>query len=244
MALYFDLPSSINYLGAYAGYGASDPYERDFVNHPTILSGDIGSVGYAKDNSPRIAWLREGGIFAALDGFCFSDANSSSSSTKGGLAISSTTAFISNCTFKNNVGGGAVFFGSNSSPTLTASFFNCSFMNNSALMNGSAISLDTYVYISSINLYLDHCVFTQNSANSVYLLRGKNVISNCLFQGNRDGCINANNAPVDLKNSIFINNSGTAIQANSDYYPSLVSQCTFFSNLPNSSFLSNVTSVS
>src|SRR5262249_31173306 len=39
----FNLKAGVSIYGGYAGAGAPNPDERDVLNHPTLLSGDIGA---------------------------------------------------------------------------------------------------------------------------------------------------------------------------------------------------------
>src|SRR5262249_1267828 len=122
-----------------AGVLGQTPDERDSINHPTVLSGDIGVAGNASDNSYHIIAGTGTDVTAVLDGVSITggDANGAGQGdcaaiyvTNGGLSLvnsvvsgnqatglggaiyaSGGTLNILNSTFKQNTGsyGGAIY---------------------------------------------------------------------------------------------------------------------------------------
>ena len=120
-----------NGLKVYGGLatGAATLDGRDFVANETKLSGDIGTVGDAGDNSCSV--VMAGGTMT-LDGFTIEKGNAGpgcSDNRGGGLFIMNGAGFVvSNCTFVGNSSGeagGAIY---SQSASLTIS--HCTFRDN------------------------------------------------------------------------------------------------------------------
>ncbi len=117
--------------------------DRDWVNHPTILSGDIGIQGDNTDNAYHVVRINNltGGYLLKFDGLNIRDghANGNEEIDKNGAGIHCQDGRFSviNCVFENNIAvenGGAVYNDSNRS--CYTSF--CTFKDNTA-NNGAAI---------------------------------------------------------------------------------------------------------
>src|SRR5205823_3285267 len=114
----FQLVSGVAVLGGFAGSQSGTPDARDISQYPTILSGDIGTIGELGDNSNHVVDASNTASTALLDGFTITLGNvfgSYTSASGGGLYNHFGAATISNCTFVQNDatgtsnGGGAVF---------------------------------------------------------------------------------------------------------------------------------------
>jgi predicted outer membrane repeat protein len=86
----------------------------------------------------------------------------------GGIACSDTTATIENCTIERNsadgfagTGGGIAFYGGDQSNTHLVK--NCLITDNSATVEGGAISSEQMIYTT---LEVQNCTFNENSAGS------------------------------------------------------------------------------
>ncbi|HNS50128.1 MAG TPA: right-handed parallel beta-helix repeat-containing protein [Anaerolineae bacterium] len=200
-------------------YGGFDPCvgdtgweDRDWVINIIILSGDIGVVGDAGDNSYHVFYhpleLTLDGS-AVLDGFTVSGGNADGGAWPnylgGGMANwYSSSPTVSNCTFSDNsahYGGGMENAGS---PTVT----NCTFSNNSATSIGGGM------HNSGSSPVVANCTFSDNSASDgggMYNEWASPVVTNCTFSGNSaaydgGGMRNAGSSPV-VTNCTFSGNS-------------------------------------
>ncbi|MFO0830088.1 MAG: hypothetical protein U0572_18245 [Phycisphaerales bacterium] len=148
------LKNGVALRGGYAGYGAADPLARDFVNTPTVLSGDLAgddsanapfSASLTDDNSYHVLRAESVSLSAALDGFTIvagNAVNHAGSATEcapqqeipnasgGGLFCRAASPTIRNCVFKGNhaLVGGAIGMYCGSAPNIV----NCRFESNLA----------------------------------------------------------------------------------------------------------------
>jgi hypothetical protein len=147
-------------LGGYAGYGTANPDARGVAAYPTILSGDIGTIGNNSDNSYHVVTVGSADVAAVLDGFTVSGGNADGSgdaySANGGGILVLGNASITNCVISGNTalsGGGGMQIDSGS-----ATLVNCLFTGNSAYSGGGIDSQ------SSSTLNLTNCTFSANTA--------------------------------------------------------------------------------
>jgi predicted outer membrane repeat protein len=175
----FQIGSGVSIFGGYAGYGTSNPNSRDVVNTPTVLSGDIGSIGINTDNSYSVVTLKTLASGFTLDGLTISNGYGNGSTPSGGGVYTNSAASgsIDNCTFNGNYanrGGGVYIYSS------TLSFQNCSFLYNSAFQGGA-------VYNSFQTPFIG-CTFQGNHATNggaIYNAQGERVtLTNSIFSGN------------------------------------------------------------
>ena len=125
----FNLKSGVSILGGYGGIGAALPDTRDVVNNLTILSGDIGVVGTATDNSLHVVTAQNVDASAMIDGITIQDgyartdsvtpeSNRDTDGFGGGIYINAASPTLSNCTvtknYAYNAGGGIFEIKSNS----------------------------------------------------------------------------------------------------------------------------------
>ena len=68
-ALSFDVPEGVAVYGGFSG-SESELDQRDWIAHPTILSGDIGQPGQVQDNSYHVVVVHEAVV---VDGFTIRD---------------------------------------------------------------------------------------------------------------------------------------------------------------------------
>ncbi len=178
----FALKTGVAIYGGYAGAGALAPYDRDVRRYPSILSGDIGTVGSNTDNSYSVVKATSTTSSAILDGFTITGGNGSYG---GGMYIGGGNPTVRNCAFNGNTassGGGGMYI-SSASPTIV----NCTFSANSSTSYGGGM------YNSSSSPTVVNCTFTMNSASTFYYgggmynLDGTPVVTNCVFWGNTAG---------------------------------------------------------
>ncbi len=156
----FELKGNVFIYGGFFG-DETKLNQRNRFNYPTILSGDIGTVGYSDDNCYHVV---TGADDATLDGFVIEGGNADFSGVDyrsgigGGMLISVCSPRIENCTFRNNsaknYGGGMAIWWQESQPYVN----NCVFSNNeSDDHDGGAID----IYIASADIV--GCVFKGNN---------------------------------------------------------------------------------
>jgi predicted outer membrane repeat protein len=184
--------------------------QRDWVAHPTILSGDIGVPGDNSDNAYHVVWVNGRSSDMELDGFTItkgkSDFDNMRSSYGAGIYNTAenqaSTPTIRNCTITGNTcasfahGGGMFNFGKGhaASPTMT----DCVFSNNTTEASGRGGGMANYASDmgGGASPVLTNCTFTNNSA-----LLGGGAMSN--FTASNGIC-----APL-LTNCTFTNNSAS-----------------------------------
>ena len=207
----FQLGNGVALYGGFAGTETSRD-QRDWLLHKTILSGDIGQVGVASDNSYHVFYhppeLALDGT-ALLDGFTITGGNADQFSSPlmegGGMYNDSASPSLYNCTFSGNSAslGGAIY-NVNSSPVL----MNCVVSDNLALINGGGI------YNSSSSPRLSGCTVSGNSADyvggGIYSWLSSPELSNCAVSANSavsgGGMANESSSPA-LFDCTFAGNS-------------------------------------
>ncbi|MCA9951436.1 MAG: hypothetical protein KDE48_17425, partial [Anaerolineales bacterium] len=208
-------------VAVYGGFEGDETEfdDRDWIAHPTILSGDIGTPNDNSDNSYHVVYA-DGttGIpieaSTILDGFTITagNANVDYPDNQGGGyycngvgSNSQCNPNLTNITFLNNSasGGGALindgYNNGNSSPSL----LNVNFFDNSAFTGGAMIN---YSYLGTSSPNLTNVIFSGNTAVS------GGAIHNSFLLGNSN---------PSLINVTFSNNiadyEGGAISNEGDY---------------------------
>ncbi len=119
----FALETGVAVYGGFAG-GETERGQRDPVANPTVLSGDIGSAGFADDNSFHVVTGGSVGSSAVLDGFTVTGGNADGSfpdNQGAGITIASGNPTLANLVVAGNnatSGGGGLYVDSGS-PTVT-----------------------------------------------------------------------------------------------------------------------------
>jgi len=137
-------------LGGFVGTETHSD-QRDYINHPTILSGDLNDddgSGFVNtsDNSYTVLLIKDATPATIIDGLTISggnaDVNSTNrqTSTSGGAVYNmrtgakvSASPTFKNCTFKDNQAyacGGAIFNDGNTLGQANPTFESCVFTNN------------------------------------------------------------------------------------------------------------------
>jgi hypothetical protein len=213
--VFYNLKSGVSLYGGFAGTETFFT-QRNVTANLTILSGDIGVLGYPNDNSLNIFKATNLALLATVDGFTIKDAYRSSGYGAGAL-VSNSNVLFENCKFlSNNAQSGAGIYFSTISPSTpeTLTIINCTFDNNVTYNSGAA------VFVHGGNLVLKKSVFSSNISTSyagALRLQSFNtnfqthVIDRCLFTNNRGdegGAIygGALNAKIDVTNCLFAGN--------------------------------------
>ena len=223
-------------LALYGGFDGTETSlgDRDFEQHPTILSGDLaGDDDYStlpitgnSENSYHVIFNFNNLIdsTAVLDGFHVVGGNANISPPNhvgGGLYNKQASPTVRNCKFYgNNAGYGG---GGNYNDKSTISLTNCIFYNNTGEYRGGAM------YSDASTLDIINCTFFNNHA----VLAGMGVgggmfnnfsnptIVNCSFLNNtasHGGGALSNNAwaKPNIYNSIFWNNGDEIVNTSAD----------------------------
>jgi hypothetical protein len=221
-------------VGLYGGFTGTETRRatRNITTNVTILSGDIGTVGDAADNSYHVV---TGVTDATIDGFTIAGGNANGGSTDnygGGMYNSGSSPTVTNCKFTSNsatsFGGG--MYNSGSSPTVT----NCTFTSNSATNGGG-------MYNSGSSPTVTNCKFTSNSATDgggMFNFRYSSpVLTDCTFTSNSaaygGGMFNDFSSSPIVTSCAFATNTATedggGMYNNGDCSP-IVTSCTFATN--------------
>jgi parallel beta-helix repeat protein len=225
----FVLESDVPVYGGFAGTETLLS-QRNWLVNKSILSGDIGIPNFLGDNAYHVV-ISAGSGTQILDGFTITKGNASYSGLikvnginveayrGGGVAISSASPVIRNCTIQENFGqngGGMSVF--NSSPDIIS----CSFLGNTAGVFGAAIdnwasSSSTisnsvfsgnrsynvggaFVNTSPSTMKFTNCTVSGNYATSGGALYNPStateIFENCIIWGNRAGNVSSNNFSI------------------------------------------------
>lgn len=192
----FHLARAVELYGGFNGTETS-PGSRNPKMHPTILSGDIGEVGVAADNSFHV--VRAGNdtdITAILDGFFIEGGNAVGDNLKGaGIYLQEAGATITNCVIRNNHAGmiagskgGGIYAGG----LTTSLLVGCTIENNSARLGGGFYSEN--VIFDFLGPVMISSLIKDNTASAagggVYVdLGGLAVLINCTVAGNHSNAI-------------------------------------------------------
>jgi predicted outer membrane repeat protein len=221
----FRLINAVAVRGGYAGFGETDPNDRDVKLYETILSGDLlGDDGpnyiNRNDNSNHV--VTAGGYgepvideTAVLEGFII---RAGKGSYGAGMLNISASPTIINCIFNENTatdddyGGGGMYNCNNSSPTL----IHCTFSENTT--DGQSTSVGGGIFNKESNPTLIYCTFVGNSAGEGGAMANgwwgdtSATLLNCIFIGNTayyGGAIYGGN--MTLINSVFVANSAPTL---------------------------------
>ena len=145
----FRLKDAVSVYGGYAGAGALDPDLRDVAAFPTVLSGDIGVIGDATDNSHHVLFCLASdaiGPMTELDGLTVRDGFSTDVTERAGgagLYVNRGSPTVVDCTFTANamlaMGGGVLV---DSAEGLEApTFIGCAFTGNMQVTESAYVTI-------------------------------------------------------------------------------------------------------
>ena len=185
---HFQMKNFVTIEGGFAGYGATDPDQRNVEFYETIFSGDIGIEDDSSDNCYHVFYHPEGtnlDATAILDGFTITAGNANSNlwprKAGGGMLNLNSSPTVISCTFRENSAehGGGMYNGYSSSPTAIA----CTFSSNTAISYGGGI--ENY----RSNPTVTNCIFNGNQSGGYgggmfnYFYSDPEIV-NCTFGGN------------------------------------------------------------
>ena len=216
-----------NGVAVYGGFAGTETLlsQRNFTLHVTILSGDIGTLGVASDNSYIVVSGGGSGInsTAILDGFKIVAGNANCGcfpgDAGGGVFNWGSSPTLRNLTISNNSAsgyGGGMYNGSGS-PTLT----NVTFSGNTTGSYGGGM------YNTSSNPTLTNVTFSSNKATffgyggGMYNDGSSPKLTNVIFSSNTagnngGGMFNKNSSNPTLTDVTFSSNSA-ALQGGGMY---------------------------
>jgi hypothetical protein len=227
--LSFVMKSGVAVRGGYAGFGASSPNTRDFVNTPSILSGDLNGNDTSNfinntENSINVVTVPSTVTTAAtLEGFTITGGNSNAagSLTAAGGAIAILGAIdVRSCLITLNTGSqnGSGAVNCRQAASNVARFFRCTFSGNVVQGSGTGGNVDIDGAQGPVDVV--NCGFFGNNAFSLNANAGISVAStitapvtmtNCVFSGNRSygsGCaLRLLGGIVSITNCTIANNS-------------------------------------
>ena len=233
--------------------------QRDWVAHPTILSGDLGVPGNNSDNAYHVVWINGRSSAMELDGFTITKGNSNEVLPVEGSGAGiynfadhqASTPTIRNCIVTGNEGNtpqssGAGMANLGYYADASATLTDCVFSNNTALQNSAGGMLNFAFGAGSIaSPVLTNCSFTNNTAafrggamEDRQLTDGISapVLNNCTFTGNTaigdgGGAIYHSGKILTLTACTFTNNTGFIGGGLSVVHGGvLATDCTFSSN--------------
>ncbi len=228
----FPLPDGVTLLGGFAGCGAADPEERDFVAYETILSGDLNGndgpdfANYA-DNSYHVVTYAVPNAYAVLDGFTVSGGNADGTGPPGTVTNQGGAVHIRqgqtkciaggpvlrNCRFRANW---ADHHGAVNDHGFATRIENCSFEDNYAGTQGAGL------LVHSGSPTITHCKFI----NNVTLGDGGGL----WMSHDPDPSCPATNAPY-IVNSLFTgNHADRGGGAYNEFSSPTLDGCTFTAN--------------
>lgn len=174
----FDIPDGVSLWGGYSG-SPTDTSGRDWVNYPTILSGDIDRDGTRNSNAYNVIYTKNVSNNTSVDGFVITDGYANLLTNNGARSNSGagwynesspnggySAPVVNNCTFTNNyaVGqGGAMHNEGGFGATTLVIFNDCQFANNHAEQAGGALYHQSN-FGGINNSKLSNCNFIGNSA--------------------------------------------------------------------------------
>lgn len=181
----------------YSDLGKCDP-----ALFPTVFTGDVNGNGQADDGDGAFAFVTNGNVrFDNITFKCFYLSNAAIGSKTGMSAVfgvngaySSTSVDCRNCIFEDNVSGvdGNSVKEGGPCAYVTEGYFkasNCVFRRNSANSRGGAIRTNGDSQKRASVLFLNSCLFTDNSITGMYgsalqCSSGVMCMNNCTFVHN------------------------------------------------------------
>lgn len=178
--LSFFVPDGVKLYGGFEG-NENSLDDRNFENHPTILSGDIDGDGTKANNSYSIIFTQWVTDHTEIDGFIVTGGNADFAAALGNSANSGAGLFnngaldglsshpiIRNCTFMDNQAwgyGGAVMNDGAFKGDANPAFVNCRFENNYAQNAGGAV-YNSGIFEGHASPKFESCEFENNHSTN------------------------------------------------------------------------------
>jgi hypothetical protein len=232
----FTLVKGVALYGGFPTHGGTWQ-QRDPLLNQTTLSGDIGKVGDANDNSYHVVVASNTDDKTVFDGFTITGGNANGDGDylyAGGMLNYRGHLSVANCIFTGNaaIRSGAVY-----NRLSNAHFDNCSFIGNTCAIDTAGM------LCRESNTIISNCLFANNAAGrnggGLFLyLQGTPSIINCRFEGNSaagggGGAANDRSQPTFV-GCVFTGNtaggSGGGLNTGNSEDPAYVVNCTFTGN--------------
>jgi len=180
----FQLVNGVTLYGGFPSGGGDGSFSaRQWSDHPSLLSGDIGTSGATNDNAYHVVSGSGNDASAVLDGFTITGGNANGSepdNAGGGMYNDAGSPTVANCRFYGNraVRGGAIANKNGSEPSV----LNCLFSGNIASAGGGAMYNDG----SDPNIHNTTFSGNQNAASGGIQNQGSSPrIYNSILWGNQ-----------------------------------------------------------
>ena len=178
----------VNGVALYGGFAGTETEreERDWLENPTILSGDIGTASDNSDNSYHVVYGTGLEATTILDGFTITDGNANGT---------------------GNAASGGGMYTTNSSPKLT----NVTFLSNTAIDRGGGMYNDSGSAMLTNVTFSDN--YASIGGGGMYNISGSSMLTNVTFSGNHSiygyggGMVNVAYSNPTLTNVTFSSNS-------------------------------------
>ncbi|MEM9991839.1 MAG: hypothetical protein AAF738_08750 [Bacteroidota bacterium] len=150
----FEVMDGVQLYGGFAGH-ERQLEDRNWVNNPTVLSGEIGSSSTTDDNSYTILYTRNVSEETRIDGFTITGGSANGLGDKGDLQRcgggwfndgtgGNSSPVVVNCIFTENFGrDGAAVYNFAKQGICQPTIENCQFTNNKADLDGGAMYNDS-----------------------------------------------------------------------------------------------------
>ena len=212
----FRLVPDVEVYGGFAG-DESALNQRDWVAHPTILSGDIGVPNDSLDNSFSVLIAENATEKTILDGFIIEEGNadgSFGSAAGGGLFLDANPGGtadlqIRNCTFRNNYagGGGGIAIDCGLGGESRAEIRDCIFEGNTASLGITSTGAAVFIQGNSgaqILTRFVNCTFRNNfCGNDGGAISATPTGAESLLAMKIDSCLFTNNQSADRGGAIW-----------------------------------------
>jgi len=213
-----DRAATFQLLSGVVIYGGFDPSvaatgfdDRDWVAHPTILSGDLGAVGDPNDNSYHVVTGSGTDGTAVLDGFTLTQGNAdlaSAADCGGGMFNDNGSPTVHNVILEKNLGifGAAMCNRDASHPELV----DATIFSNTASGDGGGMYNDASHPILTDVTFVDNT--SLNGGGGMANQNSSPTLTRVVFEGNRSetygggGMLNRLDSNPTLTDVVFYNN--------------------------------------
>ncbi len=142
--IYFNIPRDKKLFGGFPTGGGT----RDPELNPTVLSGDIGTIGDNTDNSYHVVYFNNSSSTNEFDGFIvekgYANGSGSYENSGGGVLVTNSSSssyglYLRNCIIRYNyaINGGGITI------SKKADIYNCKIYSNQAEQTAGGISINT-----------------------------------------------------------------------------------------------------